>query len=414
MTEKRTGLGWIGTTLALVAAFAAGYLLGGAPASAPPAPSGEVRAELEALLALPRGVERTGRFVGVLEGLTEERAEIVAETFEADFSLPSQYEIRLFAGEWAKQAPETALMRALAWKDRAARLSGGGEAIQVWARENPAAARQALAEISEEPSELRGALSTALAIGWIDSGVDPQGLAPYLSGLTEWDRERATRQLIDKLVADRGPEAAMRWAEAIPEDAPFGFRNLAFRKISLVVGVAEPERVAQWLEPHRERRYGQSGFRILGRTWASHDPEAAIAWATSQPDDRARFLSVKFAFERWYEDDKETALAWLRNAPPGALLDPAYLMVALVDGPTDPAGAADAALRIEDDAMRADTLGKVLGPWVQSAPEDAKRWLDASELSQENRAMVLRHMNRAARRMPRARAPKPPGEVTSP
>ena len=48
--------------------------------------------------------------------------------------------------------------------------------------------------------------------------------------------------------------------------------------------------------------------------------------------------------------------------------------------------AAEAALKIRDGEMRADTLNKVLGDWAAVNPEQAQTWLDSESVPEAVRS----------------------------
>ena len=401
--------------LAIVVAFALGIAIGRPFGAGDRATAGGAVDHVRSALELPRGIERTRRYVTGIEAMGEGDARAIADLLEADLTAPNQHEIRLFAGEWARTEPDAALDRVLRWQgDPTARVSAGSEVLQVWARNRPLEARQAYQAWSAQMGKDVGRYASALALGWIDSGLEPDGLVPFLAQLKDWDRERATRVLLDRLVEQGDPQDAFTWAEALPDDLPHGYRHLVFRKIALVIGPNDPLLVAQWLEPSRMTRYGQAGFRILARTWANHDPEAALAWAIDQPDDRARFLSVKFGFERWYENDPTAARAWLEHVAAGTDVDAAYLMIGLLDAGKDPVTAAQAALQIEDTPLLLDTLAKVLRQWRRVDSQAANAWFASDEVPDEVRQALLAPANRTGASGSRvARDGEPATEVES-
>ena len=124
------------------------------------------------------------------------------------------------------------------------------------------------------------------------------------------------------------------------------------------------------------------------------DAEEALRWALRQPDDRGRFLSVKFAFQSFYDQDRARASAWLVSQPASDALDPAWLAFALSEMFEDSEAAASGALEIEDEVTRDDILGKVVRYWLGRDAEGARAWIEASGLPQAYWTAVL--------------APKPP------
>ena len=380
---------WITTALfrALVTLSVAGALMVGCDQSQSAGSPERASEHVAKALGQPLGVERASAWVFALDGMdSAARANAIAEVLERDLQAPESYELKLFAGQWARSDPEAAFERVMSWDRPLPRAAAGSEILEVWARSQPLAARQAYEAWSPSMEEEKGNFAAGLALGWVDSGLEPDGLAPFLSELKDWDREKATRTLLDRLIEQEGLEAAMQWADRIPDGLEHGYRHLVFRKIALTAGPTQPEVVAAWLEKSRDVRWGQSGFRVLGRAWAKQDPEAAMAWTTNQENDRALFLFAKAAFGQWYRDNPEAAWGWLQAAPEDQYVDGSYLMVALYEKPTRPRMAAEAALKIRDGAMRADTLNKVLGDWAAVNPEQAQTWLDSESVPEAVRS----------------------------
>lgn len=328
------------------------------------------------------GLERVRRLVDALSDLDSETARRLADIMDAWEAPIPVYERRLVFRTWALLDSDAALDYVSAMGRRTLhRTALASEVMSVVASRDPARARSWLMSLPEaELESYRTALAKVLVESWPIATEGYAGLTELIQTMPlGFDREGAARHLVKELVADDRVDEAMLWAESIPRHAPGQFRGLAFRKVAREVGRDSPGRVSDWLDEHREHRYGQSGIRVLARTWAARDPEAALQWALAQPDDRGRFLSLRFAFQQLYEDDRDAAIAWLGAQPDGAILDPVRLTFALAHVAKVPSQAADAAIAIHDAKSRADTLRKVLGQWVTRDPEAARAWMEAAE-----------------------------------
>lgn len=330
------------------------------------------------VLAMQEGPERTARFVSTLVDLDGASARALADVLAAANETVPLYERRVLYLGWAEFDPDAALQHVLSLPGDAVRSPLAVALIRRLSAEDPARARSVVLSLPEEESEgLRSALLVGLVQGWAAGEHDLEPIARLLEQVPKgWNRERATRVIMDELLERDEPDDAMAWAESIPVGGGDNYRAVAFRKVALVVGEKYPRRVAAWLEPHREHRFGQAGLRVLARTWGNQDPVAALDWAVAQPDDRGRFLAVKFAFDSWLQSDESAARTWLAGRPDDPVLDPAYLILALRVGPRDPVGASDAAMRIHDQKMRGEALAQVVGPWLEKAPAAARSWLD--------------------------------------
>jgi hypothetical protein len=353
--------------------------------------AGSARADdLREAIALPEGPERVTLLARAVGEMELDSAHLLADVIQGSGEQIPFYEQRVVYLGWAEIDGGEAFRNVLALPPEARRSRLAAVVIRRLAEIDPVQARVLLSSLAKsESEELGGSLLVAFVEGWAVGG---HGLAP-ISNLLEkvpkgWNRERATRVVIDVLLERDEASEAMAWAESIPVGGGDNYRAVAFRKIALVVGEQRPRQVADWLEPHRAFRYGQAGFRVLARTWGQYDPTAAIEWALDQIDDRARFLAIKFSFDSWFQKDEAAARAWLKTQSDVPALDPVYMMVALRSGATDPHGAAEAAAKIDDDRSRLDALARVLGPWLDTEPTNAAKWLQSSRDSEAVRDRI--------------------------
>jgi hypothetical protein len=339
--------------------------------------------QLYAALEEPVGIARTAGLVAAIDGLDTPRAKRFAVILDEWEGGTPAYELMLLHSTWAARDADAALEFILL-RDPEARHHPNlaAQVVKTVASREPAKARSWVMSIPDDaPQALRIALILGLVEGWPASQEGFAGISELIQSVPSgFERDRAVRVLVTGLVRDGQLEETMRWAESIPLDAPSNFRALAFRKIADAAGEDTPMVVSDWLDGHREFRYGQAGIRILARAWARRDPEAALEWALAQPDDRGRFLAIKFAFQQYYDDEPERAGAWLAARPDTDPLDTARMTYALSHTYVDSEEAADEALKIENEAVRDDTLNKVMKHWFRVDSGAARAWMDASGL----------------------------------
>ncbi len=340
---------------------------------------------LRAALVEPAGLERVEGLVDAVSGLDSATAQHLADIMAGWGEPIPAYELRLLHATWAARDSDAALEYVLLL-DREAphRKNVAAQVVQVVASREPTKARIWVVSLPEdEPEEFRTAMAVALVEGWPASRVGFEGVSDLIGSMPfGFERERAARALVENLIDDGQLEETMRWAESIPEHTPGQFRAMVFRKVAVTAGKDSPQRIADWLDGHRAHRYGQAGLRVLARTWAERDAEEALRWALAQPDDRGRFLSVKFAFSSFYDRDRARASAWLATQPASPALDPAWLSYALSEMFEDSEAAASGALEIVDEATRDDILAKVVRHWFGRDAEGARAWIAASGLPQ--------------------------------
>jgi hypothetical protein len=347
----------------------------------PSAMSAEER--LRAALARPMSLERTAGIVAAFEDLDTRTAQQLAEIMDSPQERIPVYELKLLYATWAARDADAALDFILL-RDSTAKthMAIATQVVSTVASREAAKARTWVTSLTDVvPEDLRAALVVGLAEGWPASTQGYEGISELIQTLPRgFERDRSVRVLVRGLVRDGKLDDAMRWAESIPLDASKQYRALAFRKIAEIAGKESPMRVSDWLDGHREHRYGQAGIRILARSWAQRDPEGALVWAMAQPDDRARFLAVKFSYQAFYDAESAAAQTWLATQPDSAPLDVARMTFALSHSYADSREAAAEALKIKDEALRKDTLSKVLRHWFGNDAPAARAWMDTSGL----------------------------------
>ena len=103
---------WITTALfrALVTFSVAGALMVGCDQSQSAGSPERASENVAKALGQPLGVERASAWVFALDGMdSAARANAIAEVLERDLQAPESYELKLFAGQWARSDPEAAL-----------------------------------------------------------------------------------------------------------------------------------------------------------------------------------------------------------------------------------------------------------------------------------------------------------------
>jgi hypothetical protein len=103
----------------------------------------------------------------------------------------------------------------------------------------------------------------------------------------------------------------MRWADAIPADAPNGFKREAFRSALLAVTSQRPDLAVAWWESQAEHPYAQESLWVLALHWIPEDPDAAMEWLRSLPASSVRDEAIRQALRRWFDTEGETALRWM-------------------------------------------------------------------------------------------------------
>lgn len=362
--------------------------------------SGRGHAELaREALATPAGLERALALTSLLASLEPADHPAVADVFETwGYPPATTAEIELVFGAWASADPEPAFETALRWANEYRNPVPAQEVLRTWASRDPVAALAALESPDGGRPALRSTLAPAMASGWAQHGVST-ALTNYLLTLPEGrGLERVVREIVQALSQRGGLEAAIGWADTLPygEKREKAFKKIAFRKVALSFGASQSEEVAHWLEAYQEDRLGATAIHVLGRTWAGVDPAATLGWAQTLSDRTSREWSVREAFEVWVGKDRASAVDWLETASTedqtGALDAAVSHYAKMLARDSDEHGDLWLAWadRITTPRLRTNTLIAGGINWHRVDPEAAGVWLANSELSEEDRAEVVK------------------------
>jgi len=390
--QQRRGHAWI--ALAAVGGAATILACGVADLGRPDASA--MRAGIEAALAEPETLARTAALVTLLQRLDEENVAGAAAAYDARLSVVEDEDLRLLLHAWAALDPRAALDHTQAWTMLAKRELGAGQVIHYWAWHGGADDALFYAESLAEPSVRRVALRE-LVSGWSRSG-DVEGITAFVSGLNHGDlRDRYTAILVEGIVAREGVDAAMAWAESLPDDAHEKFKRTAFRKTLRHVTARDPERAARWYQAHAGQPYSDLGMPVVATEWVEQEPEAAFAWLAAQAPDPQRDMAVRFAMKRWLELDPAAAGAWMRSGAWDPLLSPALEPFAIWLLRSDPAEAVVFSERIPDEAKRARMLTLAGSRWRRQDEAAFEAWLADAELPEATREALETRTDRPGR-----------------
>jgi hypothetical protein len=235
-------------------------------------------------------------------------------------------------------------------------------------------------------------LNSALVEGWLESGLP--GLVEYLAEMPPGaERQFAIAALARRLILREGIDAALRWAEALPDEAPSQFKLQAYRRVASAVADIDPQRAAHWAEKQLAGDFGNGVPRRVGVRWVrwdGQDGEPAMTWLASLPAVDHLPHAVESTYREWLRHDREGALRWLREVEPNPTFEPAislYAFVAVSDG--DSQTALEWAQRLHDEGLRHQTLEKVARAWFANDPEAARAWVEGSELPEAARKRAL-------------------------
>jgi hypothetical protein len=341
-------------------------------------------ASFRASLEQPDALERSYRFHGFLQTLSPDDVGEASEVIESRSPWLVQDELLNFMLAWthfdAPAAFEWALSRSDPFREQAS-----AAALEAWAFHDPVAARRALESLDSRAVPIP--LEEFLVAGWLKGG-QHDGVREYImSQQPGTARQRYTNLLTIELMRD-GSDAVVRWAEALPDDAPGSYKKMAFQKAASILATVDPVYTSRWIEAHLRHDYAAEAPGVIGRRWLEIDPPAALTWLASLPRGDANDRALQKTLRFWLNEAPEDAEAWVRATSEagggGAAIE---LMIAR--HAEDPPAAIGWARRIGDPVERSRTVLRLARAWHRRDPEASKRWIEESDLSPRMRSAVL-------------------------
>ena len=335
-----------------------------------------VAADVRRILLKTDSLERTAELAALLRELGPEAKDDVRLAFDSVVLDLDDPELVLF-GDWsARFQPKGTLFWAQGkFPTRQSRAVMRG-LMRTWGQTDPLAAIAATAAAPNGTTARRWV--DHILRGWDESVHD--GALEYAESLGPGEsRQWALYVVARRRVLRDGPEAAIAWAEALP-DTDRTFKLNAVRRVAAAVADVDPQLAASFVERHLGGPYGSLVARRVGMRWAPRDGAAAMAWLAALPEGSERSDAVFESYRTWFESDPKSALAWLDASEPDAWLDPALAVKARWLARRDAPAAAALAARIQDADLRMRTIGATARIWLLQDEAAANAWLDGTGL----------------------------------
>ena len=321
-------------------------------------------------------------------------------------------EVKLIMLAWARFDAPAAYEWAIVQKPEGWRTRLTLAAIYAWGYyDGPAAIR--VAEAVENPETMARLQQNAME-GWLRGG-DKKGYSAYIANFPDMKRRgRLYFLLAGEIVMSEGNEAAMRWAEALPDDMPNQLKPSVFGNVARMVASEDPLRAAEWFLEHGARPYSKGALPGIALRWVQlHDRPAAFEWLLATDRDATHEGEVDDAiaqgFRSWMQLDSEAAQAWLLTQLPNPALDPAVYEALRHLLPKDPGASMLWVQRLDDEEKRRSQLVRVGIRWRDKDPEGFTDWLAESDLPEEIRQKI-----EAAPREARRKAKPGPAAAQNP
>jgi hypothetical protein len=298
-------------------------------------------------------------------------------------------EIELLARYWATFEPEAATNWAVTRSPLVFRTAAVLSTLPVWAKADPFAAVEA-ARPWMDRKDVSDILVAAVVLGWY-SGGDPPELQTFMQELgVSFSRQRALSAYVRTKLRTEGPDALMRWAEAIPEDLP-RYKLAVYRQVGFGIAPFDADAALSWCDAHCEGPYGADLRGMVGRGWLLSDPPGALRWLSSSPGSQEARFALRVSYSSWIRADREAAMQWIAeqalDEPPTALI-PTYPIYARVLARDSPSRAIRFAELVSDQDGRETILIEIATAWRAKDEAACEAWLEQSPLSEEAREKV--------------------------
>jgi hypothetical protein len=363
------------------------------PAEVAPVESEATAAARVALLEVAQDEDfysRVQRFAALLPTLGPEAIPVVKEIFvDPMYSYFGATDFDLLVRFWATHQPEETTQWALRKSPPMARTALIYTAFTVWAETDPQAAMELSQSKIAMAGEVRDPVQYALVRGWYKR--NPEQLAQFIQQLgIGVSRQRALAAYLQELVRTQGPDAAMEWAEALPDtDGPY--KRAVYSQVGSLLPFFDHAATMRWCDAHCDGPYGKNLRNVIARRWVVTDAPAALAWLSTAPEGYDKDLAVQSAYAVWGRTDSAAAVAWMAGTTPETLeawrrpLLPVYVRLLSFGAPAEAIVWAEA---IESDDGRVHWLKTVARVWRKTDEAAAEAWLQQSELSEEAREEV--------------------------
>ena len=340
------------------------------------APSG-VAAQVREALLIQDLLVRQAAVAELLLTLGPESLDAVRHGYESVLIDLGDSELVLLGDWWARFDPRAALR----WTDHhwPARYSTPvvGAVLREWGRVDPSAAMAAAQAAPNERMKLRW--SEAVLRGWDEARLN--GALEFAETLghgptRQWALYTVTRR---KVLRD-GPDAAIAWAEALPDDDP-RFKRHALMRVATATAAVQPEKATALVDRHIDGPYYKGLPRRVAKGWFDYAPDEAFTWLSSLPEGPERDNAVRETFRLWLSFSTPPSLAWVQAQPSAPWVDPAHSVYAgYLAKTTSPEKGMEWTQRILGEKERQMTQAQVARIWLSVDPEKADAWLEQSDL----------------------------------
>ncbi len=247
--------------------------------------------------------------------------------------------------------------------------------ISSWAREDPAAAAAAAAQLPL--GRIFSQSVSMIASQWSQTGRKEEVFA-WAKTLPEGEARRGALGSLFSQWSSQDPQGAIAALTSLdPAD-----RKQAIQSISSGWSNKNPEAVLQWSASLTSAEERRDVIRDAVSQWANSAPEAAARYVRGLGEED-RGPAMRAVVDRWASKDAEAAAEWLAVQPAGTSKDSAITALTRKISSEDPETAISWAATISDPKNRERQMESLARDWVRQDAVTARAWISASNLPQE-------------------------------
>jgi hypothetical protein len=318
---------------------------------------------------------------------------------------------------WAKDDPEAAFLFAKQLPDAQRMIAITDTALRAWIARDPAAAKKEVEALAQSTPNRARAIGLVASLADALAKNDPARALQWVNGLPNECRGAAVYTAVARTWAKTDPVAALEWCIANGVDAGARLWTGGWGSNGIVREAMEqhPTETLSWIEslPSDENRarlleqaltsrarltapdakpddaarlvalmatlpaeaQGRVAYHLGARTAEKGKIEEVHTWIDRLPDPQLRGAAIEAAVASRFggrPNDKEQMVAQFAARPER---DAALRGIISKERESEPAQAAQTALRISDPQTRHDAIDNFVIDWLHRDPSAARQWL---------------------------------------
>ncbi len=255
------------------------------------------------------------------------------------------------------------------------------QVISRWAQKDPVAAAAALKQMP--PGDAFNSSAGNLVRAW--SKNDPAAAFGWAASLPEGSGKNDTIRNWFSYVADDHPELAVSYYRQLDAQQQ---KRVTTNLVSSLVK-SDPSAAITFSNSLNDDDLRKRARESIASSWAYEDPQQASRWAVTLPE-AEKSQALQNVVDSWANKNLEAAAEWLASMPASPALDEATSSLSRKLVGVDPEAAMSWAGSITDEKKRQRALYNSARQWIRNDPANGKAWVQRSNLTQEDKAKLLK------------------------